>query len=399
MKYKKLLLLILAGTVLSFCSCTPIPRIQCSIPAYGFMEKQPAELAVVVFSAAPYPGTLPIPADRLMLFMQKTQVGIIPEFYFPEDGCSLITEYNRYAAKKIFSGASFDPIRERQQFLNQKAGNAAKILLEYFRVIERRTLFAYSSAKMENRLPGIHDLYHTDTLVLPEQILKKGMNRKVYSAKEVAVIRKELEFFQNCRKTIQQLLLKEVPTVFAGDGTWHELNLRAGKKATLKAGFRVDISPDKKAGIIRISAEEPEMAARKITGTERDYKSAWGDDCFEIFLAPDAATPGKCFQFIITSDGVLWDTKFEKVSPVHDLSWNTTGTCQVERKAASWEITLTIPWKDFGYDQIPRKPFLFNVYRYRVIKGKKPVSYAWRPIKMGGNFQPEKFGYLVWRTK
>ena len=378
---------------LSACRTTPQePTI--NILRLATMEKLPANLLPI--SVAPYiEGTLPVPADRLMLFVRKNiPAGTVPKLYFSDDD-SIITEYNRYAAEKIFSGAEFDPLQERQKFLTEKAGNASKVLMKYFRIIERRTLFSCSYAMLESRQANALDFYHTDSLLEPEKILKAGLNRKVYSRKEVDVIRKELKFYQNCKKNIVKALQKEVPTVIAGDGKWYHLNFRSGKPADLSAVFRVDVSGEKALNI-RIVAEEPEMSKRKITGNGRDYSQAWGDDCFEVFLVPNPEKPGETVQFIITSGGVLYDTKYEKISPVHDTSWNMNGTCSVERKEKSWEITLSIPWKDLGYDKMPSTPFLMNVYRYRVINGKRPVSYTWSPIKSGGNFQPKKFGYLAW---
>ena len=378
---------------LSACRTTPQePTI--NILRLATIEKLPANL--IPISVAHYiEGALPFPADRLMLFVRKNlPAGTVPKLYFSDDD-SIITEYNRYAAEKIFSGAEFDPLQERQNFLTQKAGNASKVLMKYFRIVERRTLSSCSYAMLENRQANALDFYHTDSLLEPEKILKAGLERKVYSQKEVDVVRKELKFYQKCKKNISKILQKEVPTVVAGDSKWHYLNFRSGKPADLSAVFRVDASPENDL-IVRIVAEEPEMSKREITGTGRDYPNAWGDDCFEVFLIPNPEKPGEAVQFIITSGGVLFDTKYEKISPVHDLSWNMNGNCSVERKEKSWEITLTIPWKDLGYDKKPSTPFLMNVYRSRVINGKRPASYTWCPIKSGGNFQPKKFGYLTW---
>lgn len=392
----KILFSVFMGGLLFLCACRTTPQEpSINVLQVATMEKLPAEKAV--FDVAPYiKGGLPMPADRLMLYIRENLPdGAVPKLYFSNDK-SIITEYNRYAAEKIFSGEDFDILKERQQFLNRKAGKTAKILLEYFRVIERRSLNTFFHAKLENRQAAALDFYHTDSLQKPEQILKKGLNRKVYSKKEVDVIRKELKFYQECKRSIAQTLQKEVPTVIAGDGKWHRLNFRSGKPSPLEAKFKVDLTPEKDSVVFRVFAEEPEMAARKITGTKRDYSKAWSDDCFEIFIVPEPEKPGKCIQFIITSGGVLYDTEYNGLSPVHNPAWNTSGSCKVDRKEKSWEITLTIPWQDFGFDKKPSAPFLTNVFRYRVIKGKKPVSYTWCPIKSGGNFQPKKFGFIAW---
>jgi hypothetical protein len=106
---------------------------------------------------------------------------------------------------------------------------------------------------------------------------------------------------------------------------------------------------------------------------------------------------GKCVQFIITSGGVLWDGRREENGYLYDLAWNSPATLDVKLFADRWEAVLVMPWQSFGFDNIPDKPFLANIYRAREVSGLTGTKYsAWSPVRRGSFFQPERFGIFNW---
>jgi hypothetical protein len=147
-----------------------------------------------------------------------------------------------------------------------------------------------------------------------------------------------------------------------------------------------------------MDAAEPEMEKRRITGTSRDYSNAWKDDRFEIFFVPDPSNLQFYYQFIITSGGVLWDGKREfRGDTVNSRDWNSNAKLKITRKKDSWNAELTIPLADLGIQPPAKGTSLFNIYRFRTVKGKPVGSYAWAPILFGNNFQPERFGKIIWK--
>ena len=145
---------LLNAIVLLFCGCnhaipvtdTPpegsvvVPLIELSMP--GKLESilnTPTEK--ITFSAdSGFAGELPVPQDFFMTLLQ--QQNLPPgRFTVVAGGQSgIVSLWNNYAAKLIFSGKSFDRKAARRTFLQKHFGKAAPQMLEYFRIQERHII-------------------------------------------------------------------------------------------------------------------------------------------------------------------------------------------------------------------------------------------------------------------
>ena len=391
---KKQVCCLFAGALMGLCACNTFhPK---GAPEGDLLRISAADTVPVLKRYSVRQGMIPIPLDQTLLYLKRNlPAGARPDIVFPDDP-SIVTEYNRYAAEKIFSGATFDIRKERESFLREKAGMASGILLEYFRRLERRTLNVYSHTRLRhNNEPSFRELYHTNMLSDFAPILEHGLKSDLTDGREI--LRKELEFFRSREKQIASDLLMQTLKLRAGDGKWQRMQFLSGNPAKLQTLVKADLAPDQTGLILRVKCDEPKMTHRKVVGTQRDYANAPGEDCIELFVSPDIADPARCYQFVITSAGAFWDAEHKLLSGISYTEWNSTGTCKVVRKENFWEVTLYIPWKDFSLDNMPEKPFLVNFYRSRMVHGEKLQSYAWNPVQRGGYFQPDKFGYLIWK--
>ncbi len=382
-----------------FCGCASVER----------QSKEPNLLTTVngvdlsryelKYSVQPWlRGCLPVPLDNLMLFVRQHSGGKAVSFeVVPDD--SLVTEFNAYAAKEIAAGKPYDPRAERAKFILDKCGEkSAPYMTEYFRLQERYTMFVFScSGLLYPKSPLYKDLCSKDQLDQLQKYLEKAVEA-AKGTRFAPVLAKEYEFFLKSRREVETLIAQGTRRFVIGDNGagFQQMAGILGDEPVRASEVLCSVSPDKKYFVIRVKADEPMMKKRRITGTGRDYSAAWKDDRFEIFIVPDRAKPECSYQFIITSGGVLWDASRKDLSYNCDLSWNSASELKVVHHPASWEAELRIPLAALGYSGVPDKDFLFNIYRFREVKGAKLEKYAWSPICHGANFQPENFGVISW---
>ncbi len=417
MSFKILLTLFLSLPVLTLRAAEPVKLI--TMVNGGTIP----ENTQIFSDALPISGILPMPLDRIMIHTQK-QAGS-RKFQLSCDepvNSSLVMQFNRLAADKIFSGQPFDRNAERRKFITARVGSAAApFITEYFRQLERCSFAPYTIAGYAGATtPLIVDFYNLKKLDEWEQLLHSAIKaaesapaspqphsdsgeKMIVNVSDklhqIQILKDELDFFRERKANIIRLINEHtrIYRVLRIDGSRQKFTDRFGDPATVETTMSLKISDDGKALIMHLIAFEPAMNKRRITGTGRDYDLAWKDDRFEIFIVPDPDNPEKCVQFIITSGGVLWDGRREDTGYLYDLAWNSPAALNVELFDDRWEAVLIMPWQSFGFDSIPDKPFLANIYRAREVSGMTGTKYSvWSPVRRGSFFQPDRFGIFNW---
>ena len=346
-------------------------------------------------------AAFPVTLDRLMLAVRNEAVkrGVGYSFDVPDSGF-IADRFNQAAAEAITSGGKYDPTAFRKEFLNSVCGEkAAPFMAEYLSILERRHVFTFASC--DTFAPPLPEYIRLTDVY--DKAMIDAMAHAVSQAREAAkdtpfadTVNREYDRFNTQRKILEDELQALLPVFHAEKDPleWHTFYGLNGGPAKIETTVAGHISDDRKALVLRMVAYENKMDKRKITGRTRDYSNAWRDDRFEIFIVPEE-NPDAGIQFVITSGGVLWDARCRGIGLI-DTVWNSNAVYnQIDRKDA-WQAELIIPLADFGYDQVPDKPFLINIYRFRNVRGEPETRCAWSPIRRGANYQTERFGKIIW---
>ena len=394
--------LLCAGALLVFGGCAgrsavkPIPLAELAM--HGKLEQylsaKPAEK--IIFSAdSGFAGEMPAPMD-LMMELIHTQPDSKNKFSVIASGkCGIVSKWNRYAAEKIFAGKKFDRQEERKLFLQKNFGKAAPAMLEYFRLLERRTI---SSAA----LSGIgYPSYPTALMIyefgFPDE-LARALDDAAAKADTVSArnaVTAERKLFDRNRQEMLEKIAEKWQKAVANSGKSSCFTTRFGDEADVKTTLRLDA--DEKNMLLTLTAEEPAPDRRRSQKRPRDFADMWAEDGFEIFIVPDPDDLDNSLQFIINSHGSLWDASCD-VNGLRNTAWSAANAkVEFSELDRAWRVKLTIPWRDLGFSGIPAKPFPVNVYRNRIVRGMPHKIYAWSPVGSGAFYQPERFGLLVWK--
>lgn len=396
--------LLCAGALLVFGGCAgrsavkPVPLAELAM--HGKLEQylsaKPAEK--IIFSAdSGFAGEMPAPMD-LMMELIHTQPDSKNKFSVIASGkCGIVSKWNRYAAEKIFAGKKFDRQEERKLFLQKNFGKAAPAMLEYFRMLERRTI---SSAALSGigypSYPTALMIYEFD---FPDE-LARALDDAAAKADTVSArnaVAAERKLFDRNRQEMLEKIAEKWQKVVANSGKSSCFTTRFGDEADVKTTLRLDA--DEKNMILTLTAEEPAPDRRRSQKRPRDFADMWAEDGFEIFIIPDTAKLMQGIQLIVNSRGSLWDARCEG-NGLRDTKWNAANaTVKFTGLDNAWQVVVTLPWRDLGFDGMPEKPLLVNVYRNRMVKGIPVKTYAWSPVAVGGNYQPDRFGYFIWKEE
>ncbi len=336
-------------------------------------------------------GGLPSPLDNLLVSLAKQ---------FPADkikityssAAGIVDRWNLYAAEKIFSGEKFDCAAARKEFIRQRYGSAAEEINQYFRLLERRITAAGALSGIGRpSVPKLCDIYDRDFLDELTAVLKRAA-----AAENNPEIVREIGFVAAKQRVILAGIEADVKKLYANSGECSSFTTLYGDPADVET--TLELGADDYALRLILTAYEAAAPEKRISQVRpRDFADMWAEDGFEIFLVPDPATPNKGWQFIVNSRGSLWDARHTRVGAC-DPSWSAVNAqVQFSELKNSWQIVLTVPWKDLGFSGRPPAPFLANVYRNRAVRGESRSSYAWSPIYPGAYYQPEKFGKFFWQ--
>ena len=97
---------------------------------------------------------------------------------------------------------------------------------------------------------------------------------------------------------------------------------------------------------IVVDCAEPYMDKR-MNAPFKDEISVTADDCLEIYVNP-SGDRRRCFNFVVSSEGLLADAKFTKVGSAigaiaKDYGWNSGFTATVTKGADRWTADISIP--------------------------------------------------------
>jgi NAD-dependent dihydropyrimidine dehydrogenase PreA subunit len=229
-----------------------------------------------------------VPLDRLMLVVKRSAQQSGKNFSFTvTDETSLVDKFNIFAAEKITEDADYDPLKAREAFIIKNCGEkAAPHIAAYFRLLERRTLFVFSTTGLLSaKNPLAKDFYDREFF----DTLQKFLSDAVTASKDTpyaGVLEKEYAFFLKRRSGIELSMLNALPRFNAADANagFQELTGILGDPVGKRSAVQCVLSPDKKFMILRMKADEPAMNKRRISGTGRDYPNAWRDDRSRVSL-------------------------------------------------------------------------------------------------------------------
>lgn len=159
-----------------------------------------------------------------------------------------------------------------------------------------------------------------------------------------------------------------------------------------KPPTHVRVGWTKEKMLVAFSCFEPEMA-NLITRVENpDEGEIWMDDSVEVFLMkPGSLKEG--IQFIVNSNGVLWDGQRDATS-LAIPQWKSTAKATAHKEKAQWNVLIEIPWSDLGVTPEAGMKLKANFYRNREV-GKVSIKSSWAPLMENTFYQPKDFGTLV----
>jgi len=404
--------LMLLGAIILFCSCTvknssetelnsvdsnTIPLVNLSI--YGNFEKYlNSEDEKIIFTLDKgFSNEMSVPIDLLIeLVYSKNQSGKFS--IIGSKNKSVVNEWNLYALEKISTGKKFDRKRERTEFLEEKFGSSSVFMEEYFRILERQIIACGALSGIGTpSTPGAEEICQNNFLKELNSILKKALLAND-DPKVKSLIQNEQKILKKYQKLLTQTIRKNIRRAYANSGKKTTFSTLYGDQADLKT--TLELMADKENLTIILIADEPADPAKKISKVQqRDYANMWAEDCFEIFLVPDKKSPQNGWQFIVNSRGSLWDARHSQQGQC-DVKWSADNAkVEFAELGGAWQIKLIIPWKDLGFETMPKQEFLANIYRNRAVNGEARSSYAWSPIYAGAYYQVPKFGRFVFGGK
>jgi len=131
-----------------------------------------------------------------------------------------------------------------------------------------------------------------------------------------------------------------------------------------------------------VAVECLEVAISKINKrfTERD-DPLWGDDCVEIFIAPDYLDRSRYTQFAVNALGTQTDQKARGMRGF-DMGWNGAWKAAARVLKDRWVVEVRIPFADLGVRD-PAAVNLMGVAVCRERKAERSENTVW---EIGGSF-------------
>jgi hypothetical protein len=170
----------------------------------------------------------------------------------------------------------------------------------------------------------------------------------------------------------------------------------SGDQAPSSRQFKARLLWSNKALYVRFETGrgEPLVVSRTPDLTKKTLQ-LWDRDVCEIFIAPDAASPKKYFEFEIAPTGEWIDLAIDLTSGIRQTDWDyssgMTSAARIEDNRVV--MALKVDWKALGKTPKAGDAWRGNLFR---CVGKDPTRgyLAWRPTKTKEpSFHvPEKFG-------
>lgn len=167
--------------------------------------------------------------------------------------------------------------------------------------------------------------------------------------------------------------------------------------ARTKTSTRVRTLWSKGALFVLWELEEAGIAVDASRPVKIEREKLYEEDCVELFLASDAATPTRYFEVEVGPLGHFFDIAVDKKANKSDTAWASQAqiatTVDRDRRRATIEVALRSP--DVARALAPGAKLPFALYR---MEGRSPRLYlAWSPTRTPKpNFHvPDAFGTLV----
>ncbi len=292
--------------------------------------------------------------------------------------------------------------------------NADDMLKEYCRLFygpaEKPMLAFWTSAQKRRE-----EVYAVERSPEPEALfnlefmkaLNVHMEAALAATAEGSVYRRRVEVingeFQEGLKRIERMVGmgtrngKLLPVANFGDVSRLDEEMFCGKdggpadtpKTTIRYGC------DRSGLYFRFIAYEPDMDSIVANIKENDNGDIWLDDCFEIFLYPDADELVKGYHIIINTVGSVFDGITMNASLAHDLTWQSNARMGFRKEDGYWIMDVYIPFESIGInDPNFAGPIAANFYRNRARNGN--IGYAcWNPTGRENHNEPKHFGRLA----
>ena len=220
-------------------------------------------------------------------------------------------------------------------------------------------------------------------------------------AKRIALIRSEMEPYcralMNLADAKRPLVATSVPELPLTRDLLHsawrqaERTKLVAKDGTASEFDTIVLSAADAQGVgFTVICFEEEMAKLAVRAKTAD-DLVWEDDSVEFFFEGVDGTSGH--HFILTADGVLWDSAWEVSNAPEEDGWQSNAVCDVWKMADRWVAQIKIPWSDLGIADDPTGKLVANIYRNRVCGGA-PRHAAFTPTMTDQHRRTDFFGKL-----
>ena len=307
-----------------------------------------------------------------------------------------VDRWNVLVAQKCFAEGAFDATEARRIFLQETFGPAAPEMREYFRVNERAYLGAAALTGVERPMElDVLKVFQASVLKRLETALRQALEKTISCPEAHAAVEKEWKRFEENYlplKDGQDAKIRRLKVIGAEWTEAQQFVRLNGDAPTVAASVAISADDEKMSLLFKL--EEPRMSSLLANHVGRDVTGIWDDDTVEIFLMPDGNHPEDGYQFIVNAAGAIWDG--HRMLTHCDERWDAPhAEAVVQKNADSWQLQVTVPWRDFGLESRPNATWSVNFYRTRFAGGRRE-AYAWSPVRSDRYYQPEDFGYVSW---
>ncbi|MHB8993797.1 MAG: sugar-binding protein [Armatimonadota bacterium] len=169
-----------------------------------------------------------------------------------------------------------------------------------------------------------------------------------------------------------------------------ELGVGGGKA---KNTTQVRMLMDGQALYLSLQAQTAPGATPSAIAREHDSRH-WGDDCFELVLAPSPVSDDN-WHFILSAAGAKWDfRRSATIAPDQAVNWNPDWPAVTRMSKGGWTAEIAIPWKSLG---VPA-PLQGQVWRVKLAAVAKSFPHSTWPRNESQSFgDRHSWGYLVFR--
>ena len=156
-----------------------------------------------------------------------------------------------------------------------------------------------------------------------------------------------------------------------------------------------------KALVVRFVCRQTEpLVVASAPNLEEKAIGLWDRDVCEIFVAPDARTPERYFEFEAAPTGEWLDLAIHWRPQGRETDWRYRSGMSVAARVAEGTVTVAmcVPFKSLG--RAPRAGERWRANLFRCVGADPVYRYlAWQPTHTEQpNFHvPERFGWLVFK--